>query len=185
MQYVKNKNRANAFLNNNNKTLVNSIFMHYLITFNMGRFHKKGNILKKTNRKAWADEIAFLPETLDQNGQMEFMASINTQKLAQSYTTSWTDISFGYIRSDSVDFICGWIFDDCIILNMHLLTYAIVWSRHWVLIQKMCNNSTSYRKTVKPRKPEHSVSGGERVNNIRWLQHLPQGSYRVMHAIQS
>ncbi len=31
----------------------------------------------------------------------------------------------------------------------------------------------------------HSVSGGERVNSIRWLQHLPQGSYRVMHAIQS
>ncbi len=41
MQYVKNKNRANTFLNNNNKTLVNSIFMHYLIKFNMGRFHKK------------------------------------------------------------------------------------------------------------------------------------------------
>ncbi len=71
MQYVKNKNRANAFLNNNNKTLVNSIFMHYLIKFNMGRFHKKSNILKKTNRKPWADEIAFLPETLDQNGQMD------------------------------------------------------------------------------------------------------------------
>ncbi len=57
-------------------------------------------------------------------------------------------------------FICCLMFDDHDILHMHLLTYAIAcfcfffavfWSRHSVLVQKMWN-STSNRITVKTRK---------------------------------
>ncbi len=96
-----------------------------------------------------------------------------TPKLAQSCITSSIDISYGNIWE--IWFICCLMFNDCVILHMHLLTYTIdcfcffftgFWSRYSVLFQKMCNSAPYYItvKTLKAPKNKNMSMARKELN---------------------
>lgn len=120
--------------------------------------HLNETLLKHLWSKSWKNCVYLCYIWIIFSTMIKQMASISTPKLAQSFVTSWTNISLSNIRQFS--FICCYLLMIAL-CSMHLLAHEIAclciflmcfWPGHSGRIQEMFNGIPECI-TVRARKP--------------------------------